>query len=86
MPGVNIASGSIIGTSALVTSDTLPYGIYGGVPARLIRFRFNQEIIKSLLNLQWWNFDTNTVKSQLSLIFSQPTNETLDLLFQIKKL
>lgn len=47
MPGVNIADGSIIGAGAVVTKDTEPYCVYGGVPARKIRSRqFTSDIIK----------------------------------------
>ena len=39
MPGLKIAHGCIIGAGAVLTKDTLPFGIYGGIPARLIKFR-----------------------------------------------
>lgn len=43
MPGLKIAKGCIIGAGAVLTKDTLPYGIYGGIPARLIKYRKNDK-------------------------------------------
>lgn len=55
LEGVKIADGTIIGAGAVVTKDTEPYSIIGGNPAKLIRYRFDQDDINFLLNLQWWN-------------------------------
>ncbi|GAB0117270.1 hexapeptide transferase [Acidisoma sp. 7E03] len=56
MPGVNIGTGSVIASAAVVTRDVPPYSIMGGNPAKLIRKRFPQEIIEALLESQWWNY------------------------------
>ena len=55
--GVNIGSGAIIAASAVVVKDVHPYCIVAGNPARVIRKRFNEEIIKDLLQLKWWELD-----------------------------
>ena len=57
LDGVSVGDGAIIATGAVVTKDIEPYSIYGGVPARLIRYRFSQERINYLLNFSWWNKD-----------------------------
>lgn len=57
LDGVTIGDGAIIGTGAVVTADVPPYAIYGGVPAKLIRYRFQQKDIDFLTNFQWWNKD-----------------------------
>ena len=55
MEGVCIADGTIIASGANVVKDTEPYSIVGGNPARLIRYRFNEDQIDFLIKLQWWN-------------------------------
>ena len=57
MPGVVIGDGAVIAARALVTQDVPPYGIVGGNPAKMIRYRFSNEVIDELLKIQWWNWD-----------------------------
>ncbi|WP_214709007.1 MULTISPECIES: CatB-related O-acetyltransferase [unclassified Exiguobacterium] len=52
--GITIGDGAIVASGAVVTKDVPPYAIVGGVPAKLIKYRFNEEEINYLLNLQWW--------------------------------
>lgn len=54
--GVNIGDGAIVGANSVVTKDIEPYAIYGGVPAKLIRYRFEPHIIQKLLELKWWEY------------------------------
>lgn len=55
MGGVKIGDGAVIGTGAIVTKDVPPYAIAVGIPAKIIRYRFSQEIIKRLLKEKWWD-------------------------------
>ena len=55
MPGIHIGDGSIIASGAVVTKDVSPYSIVGGVPAKIIRYRFTGEQIEKLQGLKWWN-------------------------------
>jgi acetyltransferase-like isoleucine patch superfamily enzyme len=55
LDGVTIGDGAVIGAGAVVSKDIPPYAIVGGVPARLIRYRFDMDTIQQLLDKQWWN-------------------------------
>ncbi|QUJ75718.1 CatB-related O-acetyltransferase [Sulfitobacter albidus] len=52
--GVSIGHGAIVGGGSVVTKDVPPYAIVGGSPARLIRYRFDEETVQRLLATQWW--------------------------------
>lgn len=68
MSGVTIGDGAIIGTRAVVTHDVAPYSIVGGVPAKLIRKRFSDEIIDQLLALRWWDWPREQIKHNIDAI------------------
>lgn len=53
---ITIGHGCVIGAYSLVTKDCEPFGIYVGRPARLIKYRFSESIIKELLELKWWDW------------------------------
>lgn len=65
--GVNIGNGAIIGSGSVVTKDIPPYGIAVGNPARIIKYRFEQNIIDKLLNMEWWNWDKDKIKRTIDL-------------------
>lgn len=55
--GIKIGDGAIIAAGSVVTKDVLPYSIVGGVPAKFIRYKFDEEQMEFLLNFKWWNKD-----------------------------
>lgn len=67
LDGVKIGDGAIIGSNALVTKDVAPYTINVGVPAKPIRKRFEEEDIKYLLDLKWWDKDLSWIKENAEL-------------------
>ena len=63
--GVTIGDGSIIGMGSVVIKDVEPYSIVGGVPAKLIRYRFSSDQINRLLSLKWWYWNENKIYNYL---------------------
>lgn len=60
--GVKIGHGVIIATGSVVTKDIPPYAIVGGVPAKIIKYRFENDEIEKLLELKWWEMDIEYIK------------------------
>lgn len=57
LDGVSIGDGAIVAAGSVVTRNVPPYGIVGGVPARILKYRFTEEEISFLLDLKWWERD-----------------------------
>lgn len=71
-PGVKtIGDGAVIGAGTVVSKDVQPYAVVVGNPARLIRFRFSQEVIQQLMREKWWEKDIEEIENNMAE-YTQP--------------
>lgn len=68
LSGVTIGDGAVIGCRAVVTKDIPPYTIVGGVPAKSIRKRFDEETIKELQKIKWWDWPEEKITEKIHAI------------------
>ncbi|GLT13154.1 CatB-related O-acetyltransferase [Vibrio algivorus] len=71
LPGVNIGDGAIIAAGAVVINDIPPYSIVGGVPAKVIKYRFSPEKIAFLVSEKWWNWSDEKIKNNVELMYDE---------------
>lgn len=55
MEGVRIGDGAVIASGAIITKDVPPYAVVGGIPAKIIKYRFEEGEREFLLKMEWWN-------------------------------
>jgi len=75
MSGLSIGDGSVVGTGAVVTKSIPPYSIAVGVPARPVKLRFREELVKKLLDIKWWEWPDEKVFQEVGLLMSGRIDE-----------
>lgn len=71
LSGVTIGDGAVVGAGALVIKDVPPYSIVAGVPAKIIKYRFDNIRIKLLLDIKWWDWSNDKIKENIEWLTSQ---------------
>lgn len=66
--GLSIGDGAVVLAGAVVTKDVPPYSVVGGVPAKVLRYRYNEDTIRFLLDIQWWDMDIKWLRQNWQLL------------------
>ena len=75
MSGVTVGHGAVVAAHAIVTKDVPPYAIVGGNPAKVIRYRFDEETVAALLDAQWWDLPRDKIATLIPLLQSDRIRE-----------
>lgn len=69
LSGVHIGQGAVVAAGAVVNSNVPPYAVVGGVPAKLIKYRFNEEIIEKLMKIDYSRFDSCMINNNIEQLY-----------------
>lgn len=70
LPGVNIEDGAIIAAGAVVNKDVPAYAIAGGVPAKVLKYRFSENKISALEKIKWWDWENDKIINNIEFFYS----------------
>jgi acetyltransferase-like isoleucine patch superfamily enzyme len=75
--GMKIGNGALIAAGAVITADVPDYAVVGGVPGKIIRYRFSEEVVRQLLELEWWNWTEDRLRAAQPLLAQADVNSFL---------
>ena len=85
LSGVTIGQGAVVAAGSVVTKDVPPYAIVGGNPAKVIKYRFEPEVIEKLLSFNFKKLDDDIVKELKEKLYQEITKDNVDeILSEIK--
>ena len=73
--GVTVGHGAVVAANSTVTHDVPPYAVVAGSPAKVVKYRFSEDIIERLLKVQWWDFSIDILRVQCREILSHDLQE-----------
>ncbi|MBR4343984.1 MAG: hypothetical protein IKP88_15020 [Lachnospiraceae bacterium] len=81
--GLTIGTGAVIGSGAVVTKSIPPYAIAVGIPAKVIKYRFTEDVIDRLLKIKWWDWPKDIILKNWDILSGELDNEALNTLEKI---
>jgi virginiamycin A acetyltransferase len=84
LPGIKVGDGAIIGTKSVVGKNVEPYSIVVGNPAKIIRKRFDDELIELLLKLKWWDLPIERINEMIPLLHDNNLEYVKEKLIEMK--
>lgn len=75
MPGVTIGHGAIIAAGSVITEDVPPYAVVGGNPAKVLKYRFDDQTIARLLKVSWWDWPYEKISNSIAAIMAGTVDE-----------
>ncbi len=86
LSGVHVGDGAVIGAKSVVSKDVPPYAIVCGNPARIKKYRFDEETIQKLVAISWWNWPDEEIEKVVELLMSQDIGAFIEYCEQTGKL
>lgn len=78
LDGIKVGDGAVIGARTVVTKDVPPYAIIVGSPGKIVKYRFDQNVIKRLLEIKWWNLSDDKISEKIE--FFRVPNITIEII------
>jgi len=75
LSGVTIGDGAVVGARAVVIKDVPPYAIVAGNPARIIKYRFDDEVVGQLLGIRWWDWDRKRIVNAIPFLLDDKPHD-----------
>lgn len=70
LSGVTIGNGAVVAARSTITKDVPPYAIVGGVAAKILKYRFSEEVINQLEDIKWWDWDEAKIRRHIQILCS----------------
>ena len=76
--GITIGDGAVVAAGSIVTKNVPPYAVVGGVPAKIIKYRFTEEIITKLMEVKWWDLPEEVLQEKINIFQEAGFESSLD--------
>ena len=86
LSGVKIGKGAVVAAGSIVVKDVPPYSIVGGSPAKILKYRFSEEIINKLMKIDWSKLERETIIENVDLLYQNVSEENVDRIIDKLKL